>query len=96
MVHLRDVRAFHTLFYGYDPNNCYPAGAQIYSPVQRELIGTVTSGISSPTLGENIAMGYVKSGFHKKGTEVDIDVRSTLRKAVVTPLPFIQPSYWRG
>ncbi|KAJ8587866.1 glycine cleavage system T protein [Rhizopogon salebrosus TDB-379] len=70
-------------------------GAQIYS-LQKELIGMVTSGIPSPTLGKNIAMGYVKSGFHKKGTEVDIDVRNKLRKAVVTPMPFIKPNYWRG
>ncbi|KAG1728731.1 uncharacterized protein EDB91DRAFT_1239320 [Suillus paluster] len=79
-----------------DPNNCYPEGAQIYSSPEKELIGTVTSGIPSPTLGKNIAMGYVKSGFHKKGTEVEIDVRNKLRKAIVTPMPFMKPNYWRG
>jgi aminomethyltransferase len=41
-------------------------------------------------------MGYVQSGFHKKGTEVEIDVRNKLRKAVVTPMPFVQTGYWRG
>lgn len=71
-------------------------GAQIYSSPQKELIGVVTSGIPSPTLGKNIAMGYVKSGFHKKGTEVDIDVRNRLRRAVVSPMPFMKPNYWRG
>ncbi|KAG2041322.1 glycine cleavage system T protein [Suillus americanus] len=71
-------------------------GAQIYSSPQKELIGVVTSGIPSPTLGKNIAMGYVKSGFHKKGTEVEIEVRNKMRKAIVSPMPFIKPNYWRG
>jgi aminomethyltransferase len=56
----------------------------------------VTSGIPAPTVGKNIAMGYIKNGFHKKGTEVEVDVRHKLRKAVVTPMPFIKPNYWRG
>ena len=58
--------------------------------------GKVTSGIPSPTTGKNIAMGYVQSGWHKKGTELEVDVRNKLRKAVVTPMPFIKPNYWRG
>ncbi len=32
-------------------------------------------------------MGYVKSGFHKKGTEVEIEVRKKMRKAIVRPMP---------
>jgi len=90
------VRAIHILFHEGDLNYCYPEGAKIYSSLEKELIGTVTSGIPSPTLGQNIAMGYVKSGFHKKGTEVDIDVRNKLRKAIVAPMPFMKPNYWRG
>jgi len=86
----------YRFFHRCDPTNCYPEGAQIYSSPQNEFIGTVTSGIPSPTIGKNIAMGYVKSGFHKKGTEVEIDVRNKLRKAIITPMPFIKPNYWRG
>ncbi|KAJ2936991.1 hypothetical protein H1R20_g109, partial [Candolleomyces eurysporus] len=70
-------------------------GAKIFGS-DSEQIGTVTSGIPSPTLGKNIAMGYVKNGFHKKGTEVQVDVRNKLRKAVITPMPFVKPNYWRG
>ncbi|KAF5341161.1 hypothetical protein D9611_005891 [Ephemerocybe angulata] len=70
-------------------------GAKIVGP-EKEEIGVVTSGIPSPSLGKNIAMGYVKNGFHKKGTEVEVDVRNKLRKAVITPMPFIKPNYWRG
>ncbi|KAI6150689.1 hypothetical protein BKA82DRAFT_4118635 [Pisolithus tinctorius] len=71
-------------------------GAQIFAPSGKDMIGKVTSGIPSPTLNKNIAMGYVLSGWHKKGTEVEVDVRNKLRKAVVTPMPFIKPNYWRG
>ena len=58
--------------------------------------GTVTSGIPSPSLGKNIAMAYVKSGWHKKGTAVEVDVRNKLRKAVLTPMPFVPTRYYRG
>lgn len=58
--------------------------------------GVVTSGIPSPTLGRNIAMAYVQSGLHKKGTELEVDVRNKLRKAVVTPMPFVPTRYYRG
>ncbi|KAJ7210405.1 glycine cleavage system T protein [Mycena pura] len=71
-------------------------GAKIFAPATQELLGTVTSGIPSPTLGQNIAMGYVMSGWHKKGTEVAVEVRSKMRKAAVTPMPFVKPRYWRG
>ncbi|KAH9479139.1 putative aminomethyltransferase, mitochondrial [Psilocybe cubensis] len=56
----------------------------------------VTSGIPSPTLGKNIAMGYIQSGWHKKGTEVEVEVRKQRRKAILTPMPFVKPNYWRG
>lgn len=54
-----------------------------------EKIGVVTSGSPSPTLGKNIAMGYVKDGLHKSGTEVDVVVRGKKRKGVVTKMPFV-------
>ncbi|KAJ7031826.1 hypothetical protein C8F04DRAFT_1262471 [Mycena alexandri] len=71
-------------------------GAKIFDASTKELLGAVTSGIPSPTLEANIAMGYVLTGWHKKGTEVEIEVRSKMRKARVTPMPFIKPKYWRG
>jgi len=69
-------------------------GAKIFSG--DEHIGTITSGIPSPTLNKNIAMGYVKNGMHKKGTELEVEVRNRRRKAIVTPMPFIKTNYWRG
>ncbi|KAF7795031.1 hypothetical protein EIP86_006175 [Pleurotus ostreatoroseus] len=71
-------------------------GAKIFAPGGSEQIGVVTSGIPSPTLGKNIAMGYVPDGWHKKGTEVEVEVRSKLRKAVRVPLPFVPAKYYRG
>ena len=41
-------------------------------------------------------MGYVKSGWHKKGTELEVDVRNKLRKATLKPMPFVKTRYWRG
>ncbi|PGH12187.1 glycine cleavage system T protein [Polytolypa hystricis UAMH7299] len=60
-------------------------------------VGVVTSGLPSPTLGgTNIAMGYVKSGLHKKGTELGVLVRKKVRKATVTPLPWVPPKFYKG
>jgi aminomethyltransferase len=61
-----------------------------------EKIGTITSGCPSPTLGKNIAMGYIKDGFHKSGTDVDVVVRGKKRKAQVTKMPFVPSKYWKG
>ncbi|KAL8423505.1 hypothetical protein RB596_003642 [Gaeumannomyces avenae] len=61
-----------------------------------EKLGVVTSGCPSPTLGKNIAMGYIKDGFHKAGTEVAVLVRGKPRKAVVTKMPFVPTKYWKG
>ncbi|KAG5945720.1 hypothetical protein E4U59_005307 [Claviceps monticola] len=60
-----------------------------------ESVGKITSGIPSPTLGKNIAMGYVPDGLHKPGTELDVVVRGRLRKAAVTRMPFYAPRYYR-
>jgi len=72
-------------------------GAKIISPETSDEIGIITSGIPlAPTVGKNIAMGYVKSGFHKKGTALAVEVRKKARPALVTPMPFITTRYWRG
>jgi aminomethyltransferase len=61
-----------------------------------EKIGNVTSGCPSPTLGKNVAMGYIKDGFHKSGTDVEVVVRGKKRKAKVTKMPFVPSKYWKG
>ena len=53
-----------------------------------EVVGHVTSGTRSPTLGEGIAMAYVQRGLHKAGTELVIDCRGKPAEAVVVPGAF--------
>jgi len=69
-------------------------GAKVFSKDGRE-IGIVTSGGPSPTLHENIAMGYVKGEFRKLGMPVDIQVRGKMRPATITKLPFIEAKYYK-
>ena len=64
---------------------------------KEETIGTITSGLPSPSLdGTNIAMGYVKTGWHKKGTEVGVKVRGKVRKAEVRAMPFVESHFYRA
>ncbi len=52
------------------------------------VIGRVTSGTQSPTLGKAIGMGYVDAKFAGIGSEIYISVRNTLLKAEVVKMPF--------
>ena len=70
-------------------------GAEIVNE-QGDKIGTITSGCPSPTLGKNIAMGYIKDGFHKSGTDVAVIIRGKKRKAQVTKMPFVPSKYWKA
>lgn len=51
-------------------------------------LGEVTSGTMSPSLKKAIGMGYVKPEFAKSGTEIFIEIRGKLNKAVVVKRPF--------
>jgi aminomethyltransferase len=51
-------------------------------------IGSVTSGTQAPSLGKAIGLGYVASAYAKVGTEIFIDIRNTLVKAIVVKFPF--------
>ena len=68
-------------------------GAQVFSG--DALVGTVTSGGFSPTLGHPIAMGYVETAFATEGTKLDIEVRGKRLPATVTALPFVPHRYHR-
>ena len=70
--------------------------AEIIDPASGDVLGSVTSGCPSPTLGTNIAIGYVRSGFHKSGTELAVKVRGKTRKATVTKMPFVKTNYYRA
>ena len=51
-------------------------------------VGEVTSGVSSPTLGKVIAMGFVQPALSEAGTRLDIDLGKVTLPATVVPLPF--------
>ncbi|KIX02369.1 glycine cleavage system T protein [Rhinocladiella mackenziei CBS 650.93] len=72
-------------------------GAEIVDPGNdNQVIGHITSGCPSPSLdGQNIAMGYIKNGFHKKGTKVGIKVRKNIRQAEVAKMPFVENKFYR-
>ncbi|KAF2800874.1 glycine cleavage system T protein [Melanomma pulvis-pyrius CBS 109.77] len=61
-----------------------------------EQIGTITSGCPSPSVKKNIAMGYIKDGLHKSGTEVEVVIRGKRRKATVTKMPFVPSKYFKA
>ncbi|KAK8931050.1 hypothetical protein KSP39_PZI016944 [Platanthera zijinensis] len=61
-----------------------------------EKLGEITSGGFSPCLKKNIAMGYVKSGSHKPGTEVKVVIRGKPNDAVVTKMPFVPTRYYKS
>ncbi len=52
------------------------------------VIGVVTSGTQSPTLGKAIGMGYVRTEFAAIETDIYIKVRDKLLQARVAKLPF--------
>lgn len=67
-------------------------GAEI-AEVGGDVVGKITSGCPSPTLGKNIAMGYVKTPFNKAGTTLEVLVRGKRRKAEVVKMPFVKSNY---
>ncbi len=53
-----------------------------------EVVGEVTSGTFSPTLGKAIGMAYVPPALAAPGTPLEVDVRGRKLAAVVVGLPF--------
>ena len=53
------------------------------------VIGEVTSGTQSPSLNKAIGMGYVASEHAAAGSEIYVEVRGKLLKAVVVKIPFL-------
>jgi aminomethyltransferase len=55
-----------------------------------QTLGEVTSGSESISTGQLIGLGYVATNHSKTGSEIYIDVRGKLLKAIVTKLPFLK------
>jgi len=69
-------------------------GAEI-ADVDGNVIGKVTSGGPSPTLGRNIAMGYVPPAYAELGTDLKVIVRGKAAAAEVVAMPFAATRYYR-
>lgn len=57
-----------------------------------EVIGMVTSGSPSPTLGKNIALAYVPPLLSALGTTIYVEIRSQKCKAQIVATPFYKRS----
>ena len=57
--------------------------------LKEQLIGKVTSGTQSPTLGIGIGMGYIKTSELKGTKKILIGIRNKLIKAQISKVPFI-------
>jgi aminomethyltransferase len=69
-------------------------GAEI-ADLDGNVIGRITSGGPSPTLGRNIAMGYVPPAFADLGTDLKVIVRGKAAAAEVVAMPFVAQRYYR-
>jgi len=54
-----------------------------------EELGMVTSGTVSPILEKGIGLGYVKKGFTKVGTSIEIEARKKMIPATIIKPPFV-------
>lgn len=69
-------------------------GALIFDESGSKELGTVTSGCPAPSLGKNIAMGYVPTEFSKVDNNLKLKIRDKLYEAVVTKMPFVKANYY--
>ena len=58
--------------------------------VEGNVIGRVTSGTQSPTLGKAIGLGYVDAAHKAADTEIMIEIRKKNVKAKVVKIPFVK------
>ncbi|CAK1545588.1 unnamed protein product [Leptosia nina] len=59
-----------------------------------EIIGNVTSGCPSPSLGGNVAMGYVREQYKKAATELIVNIRNKDAFCTVAKMPFVPSKYY--
>lgn len=65
-------------------------GYEVYN--ENEKIGYITSGLKSPTLQKNLALGYVNIPFSKIGTKLTIKAKNKDLEAQVVKTPFYKGS----
>lgn len=65
-----------------------PRHDYIIKTADGEVIGKVSSGTQSPSLSKAIGLGYVAKGHNAIGSEIYVEVREKLLKAMVVKIPF--------
>jgi len=73
---------------------CLSGGTRILDESGSNEIGHVTSGCPSPSLKQNVAMGYVDAAHAANSCRVKFDVRNKLIDASVAKMPFVQHRYY--
>lgn len=63
-------------------------GYEVYDPDGKEMLGEVSSGTLSPSLGYPIAIAYIRVGQQSIGNKVSIKVREKFYPAEVVATPF--------
>lgn len=61
-------------------------GYQVLS--QEKVVGEITSGTLSPTLGYPVALAYVPTALSQIGQQLDIEIRGKLYPAIIVKRPF--------
>ena len=69
-----------------DQRRAARSGSEI--TVDGETVGTVTSGIPSPTLSKPVALGYINAAHAEPGAVVEVDVRGKPLPFTITKPPF--------
>ncbi len=53
-----------------------------------KIIGKISSGTMSPSIGKGIAIGYIDPFYAKSGNNIDIDIRGVRKKGIIIQPPF--------
>ncbi|PZC77382.1 hypothetical protein B5X24_HaOG203430 [Helicoverpa armigera] len=69
-------------------------GAVLKDAKTSETVGSVTSGCPAPSLGGNVAMGYISEALKKAGTELLVNIRGKDVPCVVAKMPFVPSKYY--
>ena len=66
-------------------------GYQVFH--QQQAVGRVVSGLYAPTVDKFAGHAYLPPGLTKPGTEIQIDIRNSLKQARIIRRPLYKPAY---
>ncbi len=64
--------------------------------IDNEEVGEVVTGMYAPTVGTYSGNAFIRTPYHKRGTEIEIEIRGKRRVAEVVKRPLYAPSYREG